>query len=267
MDAAAIEAESSPTSAAARGSALIVDDSFGFPAAVINPSTGELLRFVHPLPAGEAGDTLASGVMAIEEFADPSVKLFDADFNPIATVSINTQTTAGSIRANRTLNKFFAVSKAANPDEVKAIGPDGTVSATYPITDVNNIRAIAVSNDQSILHFSHTGNIAAIFRWDLVGGSVLSDLVNLGTSTNIFDIIVLADDTVLALWSNGAGSVRARRYNAGGLAQYLRVQSRCDPGLSSRHAAAHCRRSRSGAVYVDDASRRRHHAPAYSSHE
>ena len=163
--------------------------------------------------AGEGGDTLPDGTMAIENIATPSVTVLDHTFTELADLSFNPTTAAGSVRANPTLHKFVAISKTPNADEVKIINPDGTVASTHAITGINNMRALAVSNDGKTLYYSRTtGDIAALYRHDLEAGSALPNLVNLGTTTNLFDILTMADGTVLAGFVNGAGALVVRRY-------------------------------------------------------
>jgi hypothetical protein len=56
-----VDVEVAPNDAPQRGDALINDDSDGFAAVMISPTTGDIRRFVAPFPAGEAGDSLPDG--------------------------------------------------------------------------------------------------------------------------------------------------------------------------------------------------------------
>lgn len=214
----AVTAQAAPNNSLA-GGIIVPDDSLPI-AAILSASQDYTVLGFRPFPAGEAGDVLvASGAMAMENVNDGTVDIYDSAFALVTQLAINSQTLVGSIRANNTLNKFFILSKTPDPDQVVAVLPAGTIDATYTITGVNNIRAIAVSNDESILYYSiSSGDTLAVKRWDLDAGSALSDLVNLGGTgtTGIADIIVLSDGTVLVNFYNFSTGATVRHYAADG---------------------------------------------------
>lgn len=211
-----VNAQAAP-SLSLTGGIVVPDDTFPL-AAILSSSSDYAVLGFRPFPPGEGGDVLPSGVMAMENIIDTTVDVYDANFALVAQIAITLQTSAGSVRANWTLDRFFAVSKTPNPDQVLAITPAGVIETTYTITGVNNIRAIAVSNDESILYYSTdpSGNTAAVNRWDLGAGSGLADLVDLGSGSAVWDILVLSDDTILALFVDFALGGIVRHYAADG---------------------------------------------------
>lgn len=213
-----VSAERLISQTALGGGIVVLDDSFRGAAILSSTEDYTVLAFKGMAP-GEAGDVLPSGVMAVENVDDGTVDVYAADFSLLAQVAINSQTLVGSIRANPTLNRFFAISKTPNPDQIVAITPAGAIETTYTITGVNNLRAIAVSNDESILYYStDSGDTKAVKRWDLDAGSALSDLVNLGGSgtTGVADIIVLSDGTILANFFDFSVGAIVRHFAADG---------------------------------------------------
>lgn len=203
---------------AVEGGELVVPDDLFLRAAILSLSPDYAVRRFEIFSPGEAGDILPSGVMAMENIVDVTVDIYNADFSLLVKLAINSSTSAGSIRANPTLNKFFAYSRAPNPDQIVSILPSGVIDATYTLLGINNtVRAIAVGNDEITLYYSSsTGDTAAVHRWDLFNSSALPDLVNLGTSTSIWDIHVLLDGTILVLFVNFSLGGIIRHYQTDG---------------------------------------------------
>ncbi len=183
---------------------LVPDDALGVCVIVATDRDDHVVRAL-PFPPGEAGDILpASGVQVVDNKIDFTVEVRDVDNVLLATLPIHV-IQFGLIRANPTLNQFFAVDFATSV--LSTIEPDGTVSATHTIGDAN-LQSMAVSNDGATLYYTTLDDNTLIKRWNLVGNSALSDLAAGSGGTNrVVDLFVLADDTVLANEEHPTGPV------------------------------------------------------------
>lgn len=203
--------------------AIAVPDDFFTSLVFLSPTVDyEVLNIVEFAP-GEGGDVLPNGIVAVDDRFNNRVTLYDAadDMAVLAYVAVDAFTNGGSVRANPTLSKFFVASNT-NPITITAISDEGVETATYTLTGQTAARSIAVSNDESILYWTRsTGTVAEIRRWDLVNGVALSSLANYGSLLTVMDIIVLADDTILAIFSQPdafppGGTVIVRRFDPDG---------------------------------------------------
>ena len=173
-----------------------------------------------PLAAGEAGDCLdLNGNMLISD--GPTTKLYDSDFNLLATLVMNTNGTKDLIRAHQPNGKFYAMTNAAPPVPTHKISEAGAIEQTWNVTISAPpivIQCIAPSMDETILYFS--GNPGAIRRWDLAGSVILSNLVAAPVGHTCGSLLILADDAILAFWQPTVHTVPptsfVRRYDSSG---------------------------------------------------
>jgi hypothetical protein len=197
-----IEAETAPTSAATRGGILINDDTAGYPAVVIEPGTGTVLRFVHPFPSGEAGDTLDNGVILFEDADTNELKAYDRNFATLATHSF-----AGGdprIRANRDQQVFY-IGRSSNPVIFRKVDAAGALDpTTSTLTGHTSLLAFAVSNDGTKAYHAPNSAGAALKQWDITGSTNLADLRAGTAGYSWVDALVLEDDTIVALHANSA---------------------------------------------------------------
>jgi hypothetical protein len=229
-----IEVALPPSTVAPLGSLLIPDDTFGYPAALLDATTGELLRFVSPFASSEAGAILPNGISCFVDDDEvttgtATVKLYDPSLNLITSLALNVRG-QGPVTSNN-LDRFY----------IENIGPGGsgldqgsihvvTSAGTYlgKVADVGvvsprGVMGMAVSPDGSILYYSryHLANgfeVEPIRRWNLLTDSAMSDLVAAVSSHNICrEILVLPDGTILASYNHisAAGSF-VRRYSDAG---------------------------------------------------
>lgn len=206
-----IEIESFAQTATAVGMIAVNDDTAKFPLVLLDPATGDPARFINPFPNGEAGDVLASnGIMCIEDFANNEVVIFDEDFNEVARV---TDGESPRIRACQAGDIFY-VGQQTNPVQYYTIDETGTTTAPVVLTGTLYINSLAANNAETILY--HSGDPGdAIHRWDIPGGAALSDLVAGISGYYVVDILVLSDDTIIALYADYADVV-VKHYNAAG---------------------------------------------------
>ena len=211
-----IEAEKAPSTAVINGDIFINDDTENFPGIVVDPSTGEVKNSFNSMPAGEGGDILEDGTILLADAWNGNLKLFDKNFNLLATIAIDIGF-AISLRANHGQDLFY-LGLATNPVTVKTVNNVGAIGGTtWTLTGNTNISGIAASNDGTTLYFANTPVASAVERWNLGTDTALSNLAAGIASEFVSDILVLDDDTIVVLsyLSTGA-SCTARRYNAVG---------------------------------------------------
>ena len=213
-----LEVESFAQQSVPVGSIAVNDDTTGFPLAIMDGTTGDVIRFVQPFPAGEAGDILIDGTVLVEDIDDDDLKLYDDQLNQIAAIPY---LPSPALRACHGTNRFWVAAEQTSPDPVLAnyVTDAGALGPTHTLTGITRMDCIAASNDETILYLSATaGANLSIRRWDLVGNVELSPLAAAVTNYITQDILVLADDTILASYikTSATINVQVRRYNAAG---------------------------------------------------
>lgn len=213
-----IDAVTQPNEAAPAGTLTVLNDNFlsGFPAALIDPETGEILRFVD-VPAGEFADVLDSGVMLLEDIANERVQLRDDQFALITTVGtlgFDTLTHKHQIRMSPGLQEFFVGRKGGGGHNatIHRVNATGTVVASWTLPSAG-MTLCAPNNDGSVVYVSGNGGSsdAPIKAWNTAGaGSFGSDLIaGQGAAWTSADALVLANGNVAVLWLNPAATDQA----------------------------------------------------------
>ncbi len=203
------------------GSIAINDDSEGFPLVIRSATTGDVIRFVHPFPDGEAADILASGVSCWHDLSDSELVIFDHSFTEIATIpSVNLNSLMGTLRTCLGTQRFWFCYTTAGPvRNARYVTDDGTLGTAHVLTGIGDVQAIAVSNDESILYSANSASGDPIKQWDLVNDVAMSNLVAGVAPYFISDILVLDDDSIVAMYSRSAFATfgaKAIRYDAAG---------------------------------------------------
>jgi hypothetical protein len=212
-----------PNQTLTSGSLFVNDDNPGFPAAILSSANGDdyhHLGFVSPFPAGEGGDILLSdGTMLFEDEANSNLKLYDASFNTLATVSFNINN--NRIRACQEQNTFYAGNRTG-PASIQQVLSDGSLGTLHTLP-LNGLQSFAPSNDESIIYNVGQGGAVgttglAIKQWITATSSMGSDLVAGTANYIIVDMLVLADDTIVALYFKGSAprDIFVKIYDAGG---------------------------------------------------
>lgn len=210
-----VRVEIAPQAVSLVDSIMIHDDTTGFPMAALSKTLDNTVNgFVNDIAAGEAGDILASGVFALEEASDNTIKIYSPSFNLIVQTPVQTGTIR--IRGNRGTNRFW-IGISENPAKAKYLTQSGVFGTQFTLTGNAHMESLAANNDETILYFANLGFGVPLKRWDLVLNSAMSDLAPILGDYQIPDIIVLADGTILALYrSNSTNDVQVKRYNFSG---------------------------------------------------
>lgn len=231
-----IEAETASIAIIPAGSILVNDDTDGFPAVILSSSDASVLNFIAPFVPGEGGDILRNGISCFFDFADTELQFYNSAFDKILTVSGGSEV----IRTCHGVNRFY-VATGASPVTVKTYDDAGLVDSTFSLTAIGAVRCIAALNDETILYYSLSASGSPIAKWDLVAGSALTQLAAGDSGYFIVDILVLANNTIIALFHhNVTGDLNVKRYNVGGtlLNTYALGVSTLPSGTFSRLAYA-----------------------------
>ena len=216
----AVSALRGPAVTSPVGSILINDDTNEFPGAIISQTTGQPLAFIQGMAAGEAGDVLPTGEVLLEHVVDVDLKLYAPDLTLQAVVPY-VWTGSPRIRAHQSGKWYVGMAGAgfgpnANVTTVLADGSFGPT--TWDLGGVGLV-GLAANAAETILYYAGIGGSTnvPIKRWDLVNDVGLSDLVaGIATYTN-GDIIVLADDTIIAIYYVSPGTAcQVLHYSAAG---------------------------------------------------
>lgn len=215
------------------GSILVPDDTEGFPAAIINPTTGEVLKYVYPFPAGEQGDALETGAFLVNDNSGTDVHLYDSAFVEQATLDPFPSNGANMrrIRVSPALQTFYVGTAGGAAADITTVSSAGVLGATTWTLPASGMTALAPNNDGSLVYVS--GQTAStntpIKRWQTGSSSFASDLIAAqGASTSVSDILVLSDDTIVAVWRHsGTSAVTVRHMATDGtvLASYATTSS------------------------------------------
>lgn len=216
-----IEAETHVTQTVPSGSILVNDDTNGFPVALLSATANNtVLAFRQPFPAGEEGDVLSTGAMCIADKTNLTVVPYTPAFVPfasIAAVGVNPSDDI-PIRAQRSAGVFY-VGVTTNPVVAKVVSPTtGAVTSSETMTGITNMKCLAANNAQTILYHARATSGGAVRRWDLVGHAALSDLVAGVANYFVRDLLILADDSILAGYFKLSGGLdyNVLHYNAAG---------------------------------------------------
>ena len=216
-----ISVEPGPEEGTAAGDIVINDDSAGFPLAVLDPLDGHTKQLVHPVVAGEAGDSLLSGLVGFYDFAEGGVWIYDwaAAWAVVATLFPEGDHVE-LIRANRQLDRLYVLSVDTGPvvkiqyiDNAGAL--DATVTTAALPTGSESVTGFATSPGADVAYLARSGE--AIHVVSIPAGGAEPTLVAApGDGTLSWDILVLTSGDLLVTRYSSDG-VKVHRYAANGV--------------------------------------------------
>lgn len=166
------------------GSLIINDDAGGFPAVVMNRTTGEISGILTQIPAGEMGDIFPDGVQIWQNVQAPfGLKLFDANINLLATLDDHAVTFALLSHSDNDFYFFYN----GDVDKITKVGVQTVLITGTGITDV---QAICINADATVMYyitgdnFSNPANDGIIKAWDLVNNVALPDFYTIAGFSN-----------------------------------------------------------------------------------
>ncbi len=212
-----LQADLFAASAKPIGSYFIPPDANNFPAAYVDQTTGAVLELVNGFPSGEGGAQLSTGVMLVEDKSLIStdhtrVIVYTQALLQVAVIDWDSSAD-GWYDTYIGCNKHDTFYVGYNSDYVnfsgnssfRTISAAGTASGWTELP-VAGLLGLCPSNDESVLYYVISdGSNKQVKRWDLVGGSPLSDFAaNYAPGGNLYtphDVLVLDDDTVLVSYT------------------------------------------------------------------
>lgn len=200
------------------GSIVVNDDTEGFPAIVID-TAGNIVKSLQGIVAGEAGDVLDNGIVALADGWNDAIALYDSNWNLIATSpSIVMASLMGVLRTCQGTQRFWFTYVEGGARKARSIDSAGTLGTAHTLTAIANVQASAASNDETILYHCASGTNAAIRRWDLVNDVALSNLVAGIASYQTADILVLSDSTIIVSYikTSATFDVKVLAYDSSG---------------------------------------------------
>ncbi len=210
---------------------LINDDTDGFPAAVLSPLDGVVLRFVQPFPASEHAHMLPSGVLLIlgnGPLGGNGVFIYSATLTKLLgplTISFASPALCSSDGAAT----FYIAGAVTNTPNVTTIasatGVQGPTVWQPTLQAGAAMSGMAPSTDNTILYYYGSGNEGLVRRWDLIANVALSNLAGVVTgykvgtfgSTTNNGLLVLSDGTVLVPYYKTDLDTLVKHYSAAGV--------------------------------------------------
>lgn len=210
------------------GSVVINNDVARFPAAVLDPTTGDVIGLlggtlaggISDFASGERGASLVTGEALLSNEHDPDgtpdAVIVDRSMTVIAGLTVDTPIRGLNRNASGT---FWYLMDDGNG--INRVDPDGTVTLVATHSFTNDI-AIAVSPDETIAYVVTSPVTPVIKRWNLTSDSVLSNFFTSPASDIKIgvDIIVLpTGDVVFSTWDTTpfpAHDFTIYRYSAAG---------------------------------------------------
>ncbi len=208
-----LRVDTGPLDTISGGDLLINQDSDTGPLVTINKLTGAV-KNVYPafFASGESGGSLPTALgYVFHDFASNEVVIYDIN---LVEISRNSSATYGDIVcSNSTLDKHYSFKTGASFYSLFQWAPVTGLPTTIENNNVPrqasyNPTSFCVNNDLTILYF--VGNFAGVSKavkaWDIVGNAYLTDLNAAESGKAAWDIVMLADDTILVLYYDPGGS-------------------------------------------------------------
>lgn len=205
-------------------SIMIPDDTWGFPGAVLSPTTGEVLYFVSKFPAGEEGDSLTvaeGGEILVEDYNTDSIVLYDKNLNLIISIpetSLGDMSILGiqDIIAAHTSNPKFYVGVAgggATNAYIRKVSKTGVIDPTVFALPTAGLTTFAVTPDETIAYITGqaSSTSAIIKRWDLVNNVALTDWT---VSTLLQSVYILKNGNIVISDEQTSTTMRIREYDS-----------------------------------------------------
>lgn len=219
-------AEFAPASYA-DGDLIVNDDTIGFPLAILSKVTGSVLDFILDMPTGEAGDSLPSGLMLLEDDELDGWRVLDNQFNTVATHA-QPGFDPRPIRSALSGDRWYAGGGVGALARVQIVLGDGTINATLTIgsamAPASRVTGLGASANNAILYYTESLT-SAVHRWDVINNVALSDLTagpgagwsTLGPTLADDSMVVLGDGSVVVRFVKPLTQDTVIRYDAAGV--------------------------------------------------
>ncbi len=202
-----------PANDIAVGMIAVPDDNRDYPTSFLSSSVNyDVQAFRSQILSCEMGDTLDNGIVLTDDIENSTgFFLYDTLFN--RTNILYTEVGAIShIRTCKGAQNFYwgdsGTSFSGIHGSIHKTSADGTLSVVAADIGAFGLTNVAATNDESLIYCSGIGNAVgtAVKTWNVAGGAFGSDLIAGIANYEVFDILVLSDDTiVIAFYRFGSG--------------------------------------------------------------
>lgn len=202
------------------GQLAINDSTDGYPAVVMNPSTGEPMSF-HPFSAGEGVCVLRSGIICALDIGISGTKIYDQhlDVTIVPTMPATGYTTA--LGTNQ-IDTFIASKGGGGATHgfVVLITHEGTVGTPVD-TGAAGCATVTLNAAADVCYFARTMSVAntAVLQMTLPAGVVTTFKAGVAGKFIGANVMTMTDDTVLIPYEEASVDTIIRRYDAAGVEQ------------------------------------------------
>jgi hypothetical protein len=187
----------------------------------LDPATGEVLRAFGNFPPGETGAVMDDGTTMVHDRLNQLLKIYDSQLTLLYTLAAPAHPASNSIiPITDDGTSFYAAGQSGSDIVVQQISTTGTVVNSWSFTGTLPA-GIAITQDgtQQLLYFDAIGN--GIKRYDLLNDTTMADFLAAGTwsgsySFSLYNMFVLADDSVLIGIKTSTTTGQVERYDASG---------------------------------------------------
>ncbi len=205
------------------GDLFVQDDIDGFPGIAIDPTDGTPTHAVFPFPGGEAGDSIPTGAVLVEDQTLRTVNLYTGSLTLVTSIADHAIDTDTHICRSGDRTAFYFASHTASTTVTvnKVNAMSGAILQTWTLTSTQGVSAIAVSPDDMTLYLSGKGGTttSAINAYNLAGSAFLADFAATVTGYNfrVSNLLCLTNGHVVASYrNNGSNPLLVKVYDAAG---------------------------------------------------
>jgi hypothetical protein len=215
-----------PSESVPVGAIFTNDEVLGFPTGCVSAVDGEnfaVLQFFNPPPATTSengGDVLDDGtILLADDWTTQGLIRYNGQLVSQGAVAGVVDVDSGTIvRTCVTPQVFYAGHLdvlTTGKKDICRVDASGVMTDSW--TAVASLNAIAAKNDETIIYTTSGATVSPPIKQFVTASSTFTtDLVaGQGALTRIRDLLVLGDDSVLAIYT-GSGAVIIRRFDAAG---------------------------------------------------
>lgn len=209
-----------PTSTAVSGDLFINDSTDTYPGIVMDPSTAEPKRFVHPFAAGEGVVVLQDGtICAIDAFTVNGPIIYRSDFTIRVTPTMASSsglTAFNDCLGTNQLDTFWAGSSGGGATHAKiaAITASGVVSTAIDLGSAA-LDSLSPTADNSAIYYTknQSSTNQAVFKVTNPAGTVTTFLAGVANYFFGANVMMLTDDTLLVPYARTSNATLVKRYD------------------------------------------------------
>ena len=208
------------------------DSAGGYPAIVLDPTTGAVVGVVPDFPAGETGasDPDTATLLVADKNDPTALHLYDVATLSL-TLTINPLEATGSDDQPIALadGSYYVLQfvPADGVDRLTQISTAGVVGSTWDLTvpggsvNATAAQALAVRDDGRLAYYARGELNDPIRVWDLQTNSALADLTAGQATFKPMDLLALRDGSILVLYrgATSADPNKIERYDSSGVLQ------------------------------------------------